>query len=157
MPVLTASVLKGHGPFIHFSEGDRPNAGATSDTQPTDHQVAERFFSFADSLLETYCGITNAYSPFDPHFDTELARPHEIRLLAREFFLWAAQIVSCRLDHSDLAVLIDLYLPAEPVDGPRYEQAKEQLRTDLVETATFLGQRLNSIAQRQKVLWITGL
>lgn len=143
MAVLTKEKLADYGPFVDFAE-----RGTQQELRP--------ILSLADTLLELYCSVTNSYLPFDPHSGGELKK-HEIRLLAREFFLWSAHIAQCRLDANDVSPLIDLYVPTKLVEHSVYDAALNELRRDLVDTATFLATELLAVASADNTLIIDGL
>lgn len=124
MAILTKERLNGYGPFVDFYER-RPNGD-------TAHLGA-----WADSLIDVCCAITNQYLPFDPYFNGELDR-RQMRILARDLYSWCSHLSFCRLDALDLEPLIDLYISNPPVDHPIYERATESLRTDLIDTVSFL-------------------
>ncbi len=143
MAVLTKDKLADFGPFVDFLER-------------SSEQKLRLIMSLSDTLLEIYCNVTNSYLPFDPHLGGEL-QEHEIRRLARELFMWSAHISHCRLDATDIAPLIDLYLPVHQVEHSVYEAAKESLRQDLVDTSAYLATNLLSVARSGTTLVIDGI
>jgi hypothetical protein len=124
MTILTKERLAGYGPFVDFLE--------LQSNGQTRHLAA-----WADSLLDVYCSITNQYLPFDPYFAGELDKRATQRL-AGDLFGWCAHLANCRLDANDVAPLINLYIKDPPVEHLIYEAALEELRRDLVETASAL-------------------
>ena len=144
MPILTKERLANYGHFVDFLE-----RGSEQEL----HLIA----GLPEALLEVYCNVTNSYLPFDPHLGGELTREYDIRLLARELFLWSAHIAQCRLDANDVSQLIDIYLPTKPVEHSVYSAALNEMRQDLVETATFLGTQLLKVAKSGNTLVIDGI
>lgn len=132
MTILTKERLSGYGPFVDFIEHD------------PDGQITP-ILSLADTLLGVYCSVTNSYLPFDLHLGGKF-EGHELSLLAREFFVWAAHVAQCRMDAPDVEALLGLYLPAKQVEHAEYKVGVDSLRVDLVDTAAFLGCKLVAIA-----------
>lgn len=143
MAVLTKEKLAEYGPFVDFYARDSG-------------RVLNPILGLADRLLDVYCNVTKNYLPFDPHLGGEL-QAHEIRGLARELLLWSAHISHCRLDATDISPLIKLYLPTHQVEHSVYKSATDVLRQDLVETATFLANRLLAVASEGKTIVIDGI
>jgi len=143
MAVLTKTAQAGYGPFVDFLEL-RPGEGPRP------------IVSLSDELLDLYCNVTNSYLPFDPYLGGQLER-REIRIFARELFLWSAHITHCRLDANDIAPLIGLYLPLQDVGPSVYGEAKESMRQDLIDTATFLAVQAVAVARAENTLVIDGM
>lgn len=143
MAVLTKERLAGYGPFVDFLEL-QPNG-------QTRHLAA-----WADSLLGVYCSITNQYLPFDPYLGGELDN-RAAQKLSRNLFGWCAHLATCRLDADDVAPLIDLYITDPPVEHQVYQAALEELRRDLVETASALATVIIQVSSVGNTLVIDGI
>jgi hypothetical protein len=157
MTILSKEVLCTHGPYIDFV--DYPTVlNIYKDGWPTRSTFEEDiFFQLADSLVETYCDVTQTWAIFDPYTSIQLHRPDEIQTLAGRFISWAEHITYMRgFDLDNSLRSYNLYEGAQ-LQRSAADIRGEDLRLNLIETALFIATRLAQIAHANRVLLIDSI
>lgn len=156
MTILSKEVLCKHGPYIDFI--DHPTGFKIEEWEwPARKEIEPYiFFDFSENLLEVYCGITRSYAFFDPHTSIQIFSDYDIRKFATKFLDLAKHIAMVR--ENDLWLILDSHKIYEDALLPdSYEITGENLRTDLIETAIFIANRMIKTAQAKHVLLIDSI
>ena len=156
MTILSKDVLVEHGPYICFADvagpiDERVYGGLNRFTlKPF------TFFMLSVDLLESYCMMTNSFSPIDPYESVQLDKPQEIKELATEILLWAIQLLRTKQ-----RVFKEHVADGDFYQGTtRYELGGftgEHLRQDLVDTLLYLAGEFSRIASNRRCLVISGV
>lgn len=151
MTILGKNILHQHGPYVEFAVLEVP--------PPTQEWLAREkyekgiFFELSDSLLDCYCGITQSYSPFDPHDLTCLTKPHQIYEFTAKLLMWEFQIA--RTPNFYFHKAMERYYMTE-LQSEAGIDTPEKFKAALLETLHFVIGHLHQAAASGECVVIVG-
>lgn len=151
MPVLHSAYLVERGPGVAFAA--LPECLWISESQwPCQKLYLEYvFFDFSAWLLEITCELTHSYLFFDEYAFFQYTHEGQIYSMAGQFLLLANRIAICPEYYFEKKLSIyDKSLAQEA------NRTAKHLKSDLLETLTFLSEKLRKTALEGKCLAVVG-
>ncbi|MES2661714.1 MAG: hypothetical protein V4629_00270 [Pseudomonadota bacterium] len=152
MAVFGRNIVKNKGPYIRFCQVDLPFEQPWPDVEMLRGSI---FIELSEDLLSAYCGITQSYSPFDPHAFIQLVNPTEIYDFSSKLLMWEWQLARTPLNYfsKELEYFCD---PSDMYFKTNLYNA-EQLKSDMIETLHFMIGEMHKLAACGKCLIIEGI